>query len=220
MPDFAPNLSRLSAAQRAKWPAFRDLPESFALYGGTGLSVRYGHRASHDFDFFGTEPFDPDELLASLPFSGRAEVIQREANTLTVRDEGVLASFFGLHRLGRVAPPELADGVPVASTLDVAGMKVSVIQKRASARDYADIDAILASGVTLDEALAAAGVIYGPAFAPLISVKALSNFSVGDLAELPAAVRARLASAATDAALDRYADNVAALCRTAVRAAS
>jgi hypothetical protein len=81
----------------------------------------------------------------------------------------------------------------VASALDVAGTKVAVVQKRAEAKDYIDIDALLQHGIDLPTALAAGRVIYGRSFNPLITLKALSYFD--DLPTLPAEVKSRLSAA-------------------------
>ena len=160
--------------------------------------MHLGHRRSVDFDFFGGERFDPDELLADLPFAADAEVVDRRANTLTVRtDRGgpVLASFFGVPEIGRVRPPSIAAGVRVADRLDIAGMKVSVVQKRADVKDYRDVAALLRAGVTLSEALAAGRAIYGRQFVPEISLRALSYFEDGDVGTLSEADRAVLSDA-------------------------
>ena len=61
--DIHPRLDVLPQAQRALWPALRDLPHTFVLYGGTALALRLGHRASVDFDFFPSEPLAVDALL-------------------------------------------------------------------------------------------------------------------------------------------------------------
>jgi hypothetical protein len=56
--------------------------------------------------------------------------------------------FFGVPRLKRAALPHIsADiGLHIASLLDLAGTKVAVVQQRAEAKDYVDIDAILTDG--------------------------------------------------------------------------
>ena len=88
------------------------------------------------------------------------------------------------------------NGLQVASLLDLAGMKASVLQVRAEAKDYLDIDAILTDGrIDLPAALAAAQAIYGTAFNPLATLKALSYFEDGNVATLPRAVKDRLVAA-------------------------
>ena len=65
-------------------------------------------------------------------------------------------------------------------------MKGSVVQMRADAKDYTDIDALLADGrIGLPTALASARAIYGSQFNPQITLKALSYFDDGDLPRLP-----------------------------------
>src|ERR1700722_12311484 len=94
--------------------------------------------------------------------------------------------------------------VRVASLLDIAGTKASVVQQRAEATDCVDIDAMLTDGrVDLPTALAAARAIYGAQFNPLITLKALSFFDDGDLGSLPQDVRDRLVKAAKDVDLER-----------------
>jgi Nucleotidyl transferase AbiEii toxin, Type IV TA system len=197
-----PRLDILPAAQRALWPELSATPPDFTLYGGTAIALRLGHRASADFDFFGRKSFDPDRLLATVPYLAGARVLQRERDTLTcrvTRGGPILVSFFGLPTIGCIEEPTLVEGprLPVASLIDLAGMKVSVIQKRAQAKDYIDIDALIAAGVGLPSALAAARAIYGNAFEPQITLKALTYFGDGDLPSLPAGVQQRLVKAAT-----------------------
>ena len=196
---FAPRLDILTPPQRRLWDELGDVPETFTLYGGTGLALHLGHRQSVDFDFFGTEEFDPDELLNTLPFAADAEVVDRRANVLTVRaDRGgpALASFFAAPEIGRVRPAVPADpGVKVADRLDIAGTKVSVMQKRAEVKDYRDLAALLRSGITLPEALAAGYVLYGRQFVPEISLRAISFFEDGDVRLLSTEDRAVLSAA-------------------------
>jgi hypothetical protein len=193
-----PDLTTLPPPQRKLWPELAATPAAFALYGGTALALRLGHRASVDFDFFSNIPFDPDQLAGTLPYLKKAERVQVAPNTLTCRVERggpVLVSFFGELGLGQVAEhDETQDtGLRIASLLDIAGTKVAVVQKRAEVKDYLDMDALLRRGVDLPTALAAGTVVYGRSFNPLITLKALSYFD--DVPTLPADVRARLGAA-------------------------
>jgi hypothetical protein len=91
----------------------------------------------------------------------------------------------------------------VASLLDLAGTKASVLQLRAEAKDYIDLDALLRSGqVDLPTALSAAGELYGTSFNPEITLKALSYFDDGNLRDLPDAMKMRLVTAAREVDLD------------------
>lgn len=207
-----PRLDILPFPQRRLWDEFSAVPPEFVLYGGTAIALHLGHRESLDFDFFGSRSFNPAELATHLPFMMDAQITQREPNTLTgILDRGgiVKVSFFGLPELKRLKPPHESPGnhVKVASVLDLAGTKASVVQARAEAKDYVDIDALLTrGGIDLPAALAAARAIYGAPFNPQITLKALSFFEDGDLARLPAALKMRLAAAAREVDLDRLPD--------------
>jgi len=209
MSKFSPRLDVLPDAQRRLWGELSAIPEEFTLYGGTALALRLGHRKSVDFDFFATRAIDVTALEREIPFLADARVIQRAKNTLTVllnRGADVQISFFGVPKLPRLAEPAVMqdNGIKIASLLDLAGTKASVVQVRGEAKDYIDIDSLIqAGGVSLPFALAAAQRLYGPAFNPEITLKALSYFDDGDLRKLPRDLKFRLASAVEKVDLDR-----------------
>lgn len=208
MRRFAPQLDILPPPQRILWPDLDQVPAGFTLYGGTALALRLGHRQSIDFDFFSFRDIEPDRLLEDLAVLRNAHTLQREKNTLTVlvdRDGPIKLSFFGLPRLRQLSPPEQAQDnqIQVASLLDLAGTKASVVQRRAEAKDYIDLDAIFSTtDISIAEALGAASAIYGASFNPQITLKALSFFDDGNLHEVPIDARERLAAAARTADLD------------------
>lgn len=207
MLPFEPRLDVLPAAQRRLWSELSEVPDHFVLYGGTAIALHLGHRQSVDFDLFSTRDFDPDLLLRSLRFLEGGEVMQREAGTLTcLVDRGgpVQVSFFAVPALRRIEPPRVAGDINlhVASLVDLAGTKASVIQKRAEVRDYIDMAALISHGIGLPLALAAAQAIYGALFNPQITLKALSYYGDGDLAMLPVALKYQLQDAAKDVDLD------------------
>lgn len=208
MKPFAPHLEILPPAQRQLWNELSQTPREFVLYGGTALALHLGHRHSVDFDFFGNRALDISKIEQEIPFLQGANIIQREKNTLSAivdRGEPVKVSFFGLPNLARLSPPPVAkdNGLAVASLLDLAGTKASVVQMRAEPKDYIDIDALITKGrVDLPLALSAAQAIYGPAFNPQITLKALSFFEDGDLRQLPDDVKSRLVTAVRNVDLD------------------
>jgi Nucleotidyl transferase AbiEii toxin, Type IV TA system len=205
---FQPQLQILPAPQRRLWAEFSEIPEYFTLYGGTALALRLGHRNSVDFDFFCFRELEAERLSQNLELFRTARVLQSERNTLTVlvdRDGPVKLSFFGVPRLKSLLPPDtcLDNGLHIASLLDLAGTKAAVVQVRAEAKDYLDIDALIrAGGIDLPQALAAAAHLYGQSFNPQITLKALSWFGDGDLPNLPDHVKERLVTAARAVDLD------------------
>jgi Nucleotidyl transferase AbiEii toxin, Type IV TA system len=205
---FTPKLEILPISQRSLWDELVGTPKDFVLYGGTALALRLGHRRSDDFDFFSNDPFAPDLLRKTIEYLQGAEVSQVDANTLTAivnRDGPVKISFFGGLRLNRVQDPDVArsNGIQVASLLDVAATKLATIQQRAQARDYEDLAAIMAAGVSLSEALGAATAVYGREFNGALSLKALTYFADGDLPNLSVRTQDSLRAQATQVDLKR-----------------
>ncbi len=144
-----------------------------------------------------------------LPLLADAVVVQQQPNTLSVLIVGetpVNLSFFGVPKLFSLnAPDQVQDnGLKIASLLDLAATKVAVVQVRAEAKDYLDIDALVTlSNIDLPTALAAACALYGPAFNPQATLKALSYFEDGNVGTLLAATRERLATAARRVDLEK-----------------
>jgi hypothetical protein len=192
------HLTILPAAQRRLWAELSSIPNDFVLYGGTAIALQLGHRQSVDFDFFARCAFDPQRLMASTTCLVGCEPLQLETNTLTARvDRGgaVLLSFFGVPALPVLRPAHVISdpGVRIADLLELGGMKAMLVQKRAEAKDYLDIQALLLlAKVSLADMLAAASILYGHAFTPEITLKSLCYYEDGDLPRLPHAVRSDL----------------------------
>lgn len=199
---FVPRLTSLPGPLACLWPELRDIPSLFILYGGTAIALRLGHRQSVDFDFFSAAALDPDTLIQDVPLLAGAERLQSGPNTLTVvlhRGEPVKLSFFGAIPFGRVGTPDQAtdNSLWVASLLDLAAVKMTVVQQRAEKKDYLDIYAILTQGIRVEEALGAAKAIHGASFNPAITLKALTWYHDGDLPTLPLEVQQFLTREAT-----------------------
>jgi hypothetical protein len=97
-------------------------------------------------------------------------------------------------------PPLVApeNGLRVALLLDLAGTMASVVQMRAEAIDYIDIDAMLTDGrIDLPTALASARALYGAQYNPQITLKALCYFDDGNVGTLPDETKDRLSRAAS-----------------------
>ena len=199
----------LSPPQRRLWDELGDVPPRFTLYGGTAVALYLGHRESLDFDFFGSEPFNPQNLSITVPFLKEARIIQQAPNTLTClvdRDGTVQVSFFGVPEIKVIQKPlQFPDNrVRIASLIDLAGMKAAVVQQRAEAKDYLDLHALISEKVVdLPTALAAASRIYPDSFNPQLTLKALTYFGDGDLPTLPESVRSGLVEAVRAVDVDR-----------------
>ena len=206
-PEFTPHLEILPPAQRRILPRLQAAALlGFALYGGTAVALRLGHRTSVDFDFFSELPLDREAVHAAFGFVAGATVLQDHSHTLTLLvDEGDASapatdkvSFFGLIGFGRVGEPAITGegGLHVASLDDLMATKLKVILQRAEAKDYRDISAMLNAGVDLARGLASARAMFGPSFQPSESLKALVYFEDGDLHTLDRIDKSRLSAAA------------------------
>jgi hypothetical protein len=208
MNHFSPHLEILPAPRRALWNELSEVSRDFVLYGGTALAPHLAHRKSVDFDLFGSRALDLSQIEQGISFLKGANIIQRDKNTLSaIVDRGgpIKVSFFGMPNLPRLSAAVVAkdNGLGVASLLDLAGTKASVVQVRAEAKDYIDMDALITAGkVDLPLALSAAQRLYGSTFNPQITLKALSFFDDGDLRLLPEDMKLRLATAAREVDLD------------------
>ncbi|MBI5505387.1 MAG: nucleotidyl transferase AbiEii/AbiGii toxin family protein [Deltaproteobacteria bacterium] len=178
------------------------LPPGWVLYGGTAIALHLGHRRSVDFDFFCAQPLDRTALRRSCPLLVGARTLQDEPDTLTVvvesSNDPVKLSFFGGIDFGRVGEPVRTAGhVPVASTIDLLGTKLATVTQRIEARDYVDIAALLASGLTINEGVAAMLGLYGAQASGLQSVKTLTWYRDGGLDQaLSEEIKTRLREAA------------------------
>jgi hypothetical protein len=198
---FTPRLDILPPPQQTLWPELVTTPPDFTLYGGTAIALRLGHRFSVDFDFFSSKPFVPSALRDAVPYLRNSTMRQAATNTLTVsvdRNGPVQLSYFGGLKLGQVAVTEMVAGpsLPVASLLDLSGMKVAVVTQRAEVKDYLDIHALITvAKIDLATMLAAATIIYGDEFNPLIALKAISYHDDPALTDLPIGIRRDLLTA-------------------------
>jgi len=198
MPDrLEPKRDSLPQAQRELWPLLAPAKDlRYVLYGGTAVALHLGHRTSLDFDFFRTEPLDKPELLSAMPFLQRAQTIQEDANTLVVTVQmptgAVKVSFFGNIGIGRVNDPlQTNDSVLLVASLDdLMATKLKAVLDRAEAKDYRDLSAMLAAGVSLAKGLGAFGRMFEKD--PALPLKAIGYFKDGDLPSLPKTDQDRL----------------------------
>ena len=168
------------------------------LYGGTAIGLRLGHRPSIDFDFFTNHALNRANLKNAFPFLAQARTLLDEQDALTMNVQNVKVSFFGGIDFGRVGTPELTDDgvVEVAALADLMATKLKVILQRIEWKDYADLAAMIRVGNSLPHGLSAARTLFEPRFQPNESVKALTYFEGGDLAQLSEYDRRTLVDAA------------------------
>ena len=190
LPVLTPDVGILPKPQAGLWPALADIPESFVLYGGTGLALRLGHRSSADFDFLSAGSFNPTDLVAELSWLGRVTINQAAPGSLDLSTRtGVRFSFLGGMALQVVAEPSLAveNGLVIASVFDLAGTKAKAILDRSEWKDYVDIATLLRAGHTVPDIIAYATTVFDPLFEfPAATfLRALVYFEAGTAPDVP-----------------------------------
>ncbi len=189
------HLDILPAGQRALWD--HKLQAGFpgwVLYGGTALALRLGHRTSVDFDFFSAQPLVPLEFRERYALDG--DILQADANTLSVLHRGVKLSFFGGLSLGVLGEPDLLGQCPVASLDDLGACKLAALVNRVELKDYLDVTALMRHGCDLSHLLGCANAVYRGEFPVAACLKSLAWFDDPALAELSARDRDLLEKAA------------------------
>lgn len=191
----------------ADWRAM----DQFYLAGGTALALHLGHRQSRDLDFFTRVPRDRLPVLPDLDdVMARFRSVEWELKTteqIQCRVDGVSATLLAYpfpHRFAFQA----WRGLAVADARDIAMQKAYTVGRRAQARDYLDLHALLTRGVvSLDDLMAWAQETYGGAFSPRLFLQQLTYTE--DLPDRDAA----LALLVTPASFDAVADDLAQLVR-------
>jgi len=124
----------------------------FYLAGGTALALQLGHRRSVDLGWFreGAIPA-PLALAADL----QLEVQSTSKDTLHALADGARLSFFGYrYPLLRELVPAPGLGCGLASTADIAAMKLAAVAQRGARKDFYDLVALGRAGMELADMLA------------------------------------------------------------------
>jgi predicted nucleotidyltransferase component of viral defense system len=121
-----------------------ELCPRFYLAGGTALALQLGHRQSVDLDFFSeTDEVRPEmhQQAVQVLKAFQPTIVEQAWGNLLLVVENLRVGFFG-YGYPLVAPPTLAEGVPLASLADIGLMKMDAVATRASRKDFHDLYAI------------------------------------------------------------------------------
>lgn len=111
---------------------------NFYLAGGTACALHFGHRLSFDLDFFAEESFDQSSLAEAINNLDKFTVEQIVKDTLLGRLNNEKVSFF-YYRYHLLKPALFWKGINIASTSDLAAMKLEAISGRGRKRDFIDL---------------------------------------------------------------------------------
>ena len=146
-PEILPDVQARVLKLVGPWSAKR----GFYLAGGTAVALRFGHRRSIDFDFFGEDAIAaPRRFVKELAAVVAEPMTELQVSRGTVYLElwGVTMSWFR-YRYSLLRPASSWRGSLVASLEDLSAMKLSAIYDRGSRKDFVDVFALLESGSDL-----------------------------------------------------------------------
>lgn len=126
--------------------------DGFYLAGGTAASLYFGHRVSHDLDWFTEGGVRSDALEVSLAGLGQFELSLKDEQTVIGLLNQVKVSFFQ-YRYPLLLPSEDYRGCRVAHPIDIALMKMTAIAGRGSKKDFFDLFVLCQKTVGLKELL-------------------------------------------------------------------
>lgn len=149
--------------------------DKFYLAGGTALALHLGHRTSLDFDFYTKTHFDSISLYQKIEdgFGNDAILSLKEEDTMFCKVFGVDLSFFW-YKYPLVEKPVDFESIALASSQDIAAMKLIAVYQRPAKRDYIDIYFLLKS-FTLREMFSFVKKKY-PNFNQYLALRALAYF--------------------------------------------
>ena len=124
----------------------------YYLAGGTGLSLHFGHRFSHDLDFFSPHAEQSEIIVASLKDVGKLEIFQNDFKTFNGQLNKVKLSFFE-YPYKLLEPTTLFQNVTIASITDIGCMKIDAISSRGKKPDFIDLYTICLREKPLKELL-------------------------------------------------------------------
>jgi predicted nucleotidyltransferase component of viral defense system len=141
--------------------------KDYTLIGGTALALQLGHRLSEDLDFCKWKSTKNEKndvnwysIKEELSTIGNVRENILDDNQTNFSVNGVKISFYANNRLKE--PPELKK-IPFLNNLKIADiksigiMKMEVMLRRSSHRDYYDIYSILKNEVSLSDIISGAG---------------------------------------------------------------
>jgi hypothetical protein len=133
-------------------PRARDLLEHLAgcrwtadayLAGSAALGLYIGHRRVHDLDFMSSgsrlRPANRRDLLADLLEIDSATTVETARDGFLFARVGSVAARFFFYPYPLIDPLEESRGVPVASAIDLALMKLGAVISRGTKRDFLDL---------------------------------------------------------------------------------
>jgi predicted nucleotidyltransferase component of viral defense system len=114
----------------------------YRLVGGTALALIHGHRKSVDLDFFGNQKIDSEDLITFLHSIGNVREFKtsKKIDSLILHDVKIDIVFYPYEWIDS---PLIEDNLRLASSKEIAAMKIAAIINRGSKKDFIDLNELL-----------------------------------------------------------------------------
>jgi predicted nucleotidyltransferase component of viral defense system len=112
------------------------------LVGGTALALIHGHRKSIDLDFFGPEKIDTSEMMQFFKSIGDIQEVKssNKIDSLFLNNVKIDVVNYPYPWIDSVLKDEK---IRIASSKEIAAMKIAAITNRGSKKDFYDLNKLL-----------------------------------------------------------------------------
>jgi predicted nucleotidyltransferase component of viral defense system len=116
--------------------------EQYRLVGGTALALIHGHRKSIDLDFFGPEKIDTSEMMQFFKSIGDIQEVRssNKIDSLFLNNVKIDVVNYPYPWIDSVLKDEK---IRIASSKEIAAMKIAAITNRGSKKDFYDLNKLL-----------------------------------------------------------------------------
>lgn len=153
------------------------------LVGGTALALQFGHRKSVDLDFFGHIDADSLDLQEALQTVGTLTTLKDSKNIHIYSLNGVKIDIVN-YTYSWLDDAIIKNDIRLASTKDIAAMKVTAIIGRGTMKDFVDIYYLLKKKYSMMDILNFYTQKY-PDCSYFMAMKSLAYFDDADLDIMP-----------------------------------
>lgn len=153
------------------------------LVGGTALALQFGHRKSVDLDFFGHIDADSLDLQEALQTIGTVTTLKDSKNIHIYSLNGVKIDIVN-YAYSWLDDAIIKNDIRLASTKDIAAMKVTAIIGRGTMKDFVDIYYLLKKKYSMMDILNFYTQKY-PDCSYFMAMKSLAYFDDADLDIMP-----------------------------------
>ena len=119
---------------------FPEISDKFYLAGGTALALKLGHRKSEDLDFFSENNFDAQRIVEIInERNGAVRTQIRQTILGEIEDTKISFILYSYPLLEPLQQQEKIYGITLASTIDIACMKLMALSQRGVKKDFFDV---------------------------------------------------------------------------------